>query len=164
VLPGLVLGYEGERLSFREKGEGWPRGRNCHPAHHLLSVLVFITLEIFLAFPVLFSFFVLVSPTSTSTVADSYRWVNHTVGNKTVVEEGYYYLNNFDNILNSFGKGSFVCSKDYFLEHLCSRRAGWQDCSAPVSGGLPQRVLLMHLKRSASCLFCPGNSSWLTVP
>ncbi|XP_035754204.1 two pore calcium channel protein 1 isoform X2 [Egretta garzetta] len=39
---------------------------------------------------------------STSTVADSYRWVNHTVGNKTVVEEGYYYLNNFDNILNSF--------------------------------------------------------------
>ncbi|KAF1569613.1 Two pore calcium channel protein 1, partial [Eudyptes schlegeli] len=49
-----------------------------------------------------FSFFVLVSPTSTSTVADSYRWVNHTVGNKTVVEEGYYYLNNFDNILNSF--------------------------------------------------------------
>uniref|UniRef100_A0A8B9CQX4 Two pore segment channel 1 n=1 Tax=Anser brachyrhynchus TaxID=132585 RepID=A0A8B9CQX4_9AVES len=44
---------------------------------------------------------------NTSTVADSYRWVNHTVGNKTVVEEGYYYLNNFDNILNSFGKGSF---------------------------------------------------------
>ncbi|XP_030316221.1 two pore calcium channel protein 1 isoform X1 [Calypte anna] len=39
---------------------------------------------------------------STSTVADAYRWVNHTVGNKTVVEEGYYYLNNFDNILNSF--------------------------------------------------------------
>ncbi|NXC76144.1 TPC1 protein, partial [Anhinga anhinga] len=39
---------------------------------------------------------------NTSTVADSYRWINHTVGNKTVVEEGYYYLNNFDNILNSF--------------------------------------------------------------
>ncbi|NXG77069.1 TPC1 protein, partial [Baryphthengus martii] len=39
---------------------------------------------------------------NTSTVADSYRWVNHTMGNKTVVEEGYYYLNNFDNILNSF--------------------------------------------------------------
>ncbi|NXQ91809.1 TPC1 protein, partial [Nyctibius grandis] len=39
---------------------------------------------------------------NTSTVADSYRWVNHTVGNKTIVEEGYYYLNNFDNILNSF--------------------------------------------------------------
>ncbi|NWX41283.1 TPC1 protein, partial [Steatornis caripensis] len=39
---------------------------------------------------------------NTSTVADSYRWVNRTVGNKTVVEEGYYYLNNFDNILNSF--------------------------------------------------------------
>uniref|UniRef100_A0A452SWU2 Voltage-dependent calcium channel protein TPC1 n=1 Tax=Ursus americanus TaxID=9643 RepID=A0A452SWU2_URSAM len=39
---------------------------------------------------------------NTSTVADAYRWLNHTVGNKTVVDEGYYYLNNFDNILNSF--------------------------------------------------------------
>ncbi|XP_065760032.1 two pore channel protein 1 isoform X2 [Muntiacus reevesi] len=39
---------------------------------------------------------------NTSTVADAYRWLNHTVGNRTVVEEGYYYLNNFDNILNSF--------------------------------------------------------------
>ncbi|XP_042297426.1 two pore calcium channel protein 1 isoform X3 [Sceloporus undulatus] len=39
---------------------------------------------------------------NTSTVADAYRWVNHTVGNRTVMEEGYYYLNNFDNILNSF--------------------------------------------------------------
>lgn len=46
-------------------------------------------------------------------MADSYRWVNHTVGNKTVVEEGYYYLNNFDNILNSFGKGTFVPRRDY---------------------------------------------------
>uniref|UniRef100_A0A8C2VNF8 Two pore calcium channel protein 1 n=1 Tax=Chinchilla lanigera TaxID=34839 RepID=A0A8C2VNF8_CHILA len=39
---------------------------------------------------------------NTSTVADAYHWLNHTVGNKTVVEEGYYYLNNFDNVLNSF--------------------------------------------------------------
>eukprot|EP00069_Balaena_mysticetus_P021314 bmy_13618T0 len=39
---------------------------------------------------------------NTSTVADAYRWLNHTVDNRTVVEEGYYYLNNFDNILNSF--------------------------------------------------------------
>ncbi|XP_021017753.1 two pore calcium channel protein 1 isoform X2 [Mus caroli] len=39
---------------------------------------------------------------NTSTVADAYRFINHTVGNKTKVEEGYYYLNNFDNILNSF--------------------------------------------------------------
>uniref|UniRef100_A0A2K5EN79 Voltage-dependent calcium channel protein TPC1 n=1 Tax=Aotus nancymaae TaxID=37293 RepID=A0A2K5EN79_AOTNA len=39
---------------------------------------------------------------NTSTVADAYHWRNHTVGNRTVVEEGYYYLNNFDNILNSF--------------------------------------------------------------
>lgn len=37
-------------------------------------------------------------------MADSYRFINHTVGNKTKVEEGYYYLNNFDNILNSFGE------------------------------------------------------------
>ena len=111
-----------------------------------------------------FLFFVPVSPTSTSTVADSYRWVNHTVGNKTVVEEGYYYLNNFDNILNSFGKGSFVRSKDYSLLHLCSCRAGWQDSNAHVSLGLSHRVLLMHLKHSASCSFCLENSSWLVVP
>ncbi|XP_054852779.1 two pore channel protein 1 isoform X2 [Eublepharis macularius] len=39
---------------------------------------------------------------NSSTVADAYRWVNRTVGNRTVVEEGYYYLNNFDNVLNSF--------------------------------------------------------------
>uniref|UniRef100_A0A8C9MED4 Voltage-dependent calcium channel protein TPC1 n=1 Tax=Panthera tigris altaica TaxID=74533 RepID=A0A8C9MED4_PANTA len=39
---------------------------------------------------------------NTSTVADAYRWLNHTVGNRTVVDAGYYYLNNFDNILNSF--------------------------------------------------------------
>ncbi|KAF5929277.1 hypothetical protein HPG69_019298 [Diceros bicornis minor] len=39
---------------------------------------------------------------NTSTVADAYRWLSHTEGNRTVVEEGYYYLNNFDNILNSF--------------------------------------------------------------
>uniref|UniRef100_A0A672UU13 Voltage-dependent calcium channel protein TPC1 n=1 Tax=Strigops habroptila TaxID=2489341 RepID=A0A672UU13_STRHB len=62
---------------------------------------------------------------NTSTVADAYRWVNHTVGNKTVVEEGYYYLNNFDNILNSFGKGSFVCSKDYSLEGVTSQTTHW---------------------------------------
>uniref|UniRef100_A0A670ZW95 Voltage-dependent calcium channel protein TPC1 n=1 Tax=Pseudonaja textilis TaxID=8673 RepID=A0A670ZW95_PSETE len=39
---------------------------------------------------------------NTSTVADAFRWVNRTIGNKTVVDQGYYYLNNFDNILNSF--------------------------------------------------------------
>lgn len=43
---------------------------------------------------------------STSTVADSYRQINVTYGNKTVLEEGYYYLNNFNNILSSFGKAS----------------------------------------------------------
>lgn len=152
------------RETFSEKKPTWPRGRNCHPAHHLLSVLVFITLKIFLVFLVLLSFFVLASPTSTSTVADSYRWVNHTVGNKTVVEEGYYYLNNFDNILNSFGKGTSVCSKDYSLVHLCSCRAGWQDRNAHVSLGLSHRVLLVQLKRSASCSFCLENSRWLIVP
>lgn len=41
---------------------------------------------------------------STSTVADSYRLINVTYGNKTVLEEGYYYLNNFNNILSSFGE------------------------------------------------------------
>ncbi|KAM3610643.1 uncharacterized protein V6R79_006807 [Siganus canaliculatus] len=39
---------------------------------------------------------------NTSTVADSYRLINATHGNKTVLEEGYYYLNNFNNILSSF--------------------------------------------------------------
>uniref|UniRef100_A0A3Q3XCJ2 Ion transport domain-containing protein n=1 Tax=Mola mola TaxID=94237 RepID=A0A3Q3XCJ2_MOLML len=39
---------------------------------------------------------------NTSTVADSYKQVNVTYGNKTVLEEGYYYLNNFNNILSSF--------------------------------------------------------------
>nr|XP_057926470.1 two pore channel protein 1 [Doryrhamphus excisus]XP_057926471.1 two pore channel protein 1 [Doryrhamphus excisus]XP_057926472.1 two pore channel protein 1 [Doryrhamphus excisus]XP_057926473.1 two pore channel protein 1 [Doryrhamphus excisus] len=39
---------------------------------------------------------------NTSTVADSYRQINVTFGNKTVLEEGYYYLNNFNNILRSF--------------------------------------------------------------
>ncbi|XP_056458379.1 two pore channel protein 1 [Gadus chalcogrammus] len=37
-----------------------------------------------------------------STVADSYRQINVTIGNRTVLEEGYYYLNNFNNILSSF--------------------------------------------------------------
>uniref|UniRef100_A0A8C3T252 Two pore segment channel 1 n=1 Tax=Chelydra serpentina TaxID=8475 RepID=A0A8C3T252_CHESE len=57
---------------------------------------------------------------NTSTVADAYRWVNHTVGNKTVVEEGYYYLNNFDNILNSFGKRNI-----YVLEGVTSQTSHW---------------------------------------
>ncbi|XP_035299166.1 two pore calcium channel protein 1 isoform X2 [Cricetulus griseus] len=39
---------------------------------------------------------------NSSTVADAYRFINHTVDNKTKIEDGYYYLNNFDNILNSF--------------------------------------------------------------
>ncbi|XP_037536980.1 two pore calcium channel protein 1 [Nematolebias whitei] len=39
---------------------------------------------------------------NTSTVANSYRQINITDGNKTVLEEGYYYLNNFNNILSSF--------------------------------------------------------------
>ncbi|XP_069379953.1 two pore channel protein 1 isoform X3 [Paralichthys olivaceus] len=39
---------------------------------------------------------------NTSTVSDSYKQMNVTHGNKTVLEEGYYYLNNFNNILSSF--------------------------------------------------------------
>ncbi|CAG08550.1 unnamed protein product, partial [Tetraodon nigroviridis] len=48
---------------------------------------------------------------NTSTVAESYKQVNKTVGNKTVLEEGYYYLNNFNHILSSFGEDQF----QYFL-------------------------------------------------
>uniref|UniRef100_A0A8C5B3V5 Two pore segment channel 1 n=1 Tax=Gadus morhua TaxID=8049 RepID=A0A8C5B3V5_GADMO len=39
---------------------------------------------------------------NTSTVADSYRQKNVTIGNRTVLLEGYYHLNNFNNILSSF--------------------------------------------------------------
>uniref|UniRef100_A0A8C1WG24 Voltage-dependent calcium channel protein TPC1 n=1 Tax=Cyprinus carpio TaxID=7962 RepID=A0A8C1WG24_CYPCA len=39
---------------------------------------------------------------NTSTVAQSYRQINVTIGNRTMLEEGYYYLNNFNNILSSF--------------------------------------------------------------
>uniref|UniRef100_A0A673LI99 Two pore calcium channel protein 1-like n=1 Tax=Sinocyclocheilus rhinocerous TaxID=307959 RepID=A0A673LI99_9TELE len=39
---------------------------------------------------------------NTSRVADSYRQKNVTIGNRTMLEEGYYYLNNFNNILSSF--------------------------------------------------------------
>uniref|UniRef100_A0A8C1RDB5 Two pore segment channel 1 n=1 Tax=Cyprinus carpio TaxID=7962 RepID=A0A8C1RDB5_CYPCA len=39
---------------------------------------------------------------NTSTVAESYRQINVTIGNQTVLKEGYYYLNNFNNILSSF--------------------------------------------------------------
>lgn len=44
------------------------------------------------------------SSRSGSTVAESYKQVNKTIGNKTVLEEGYYYLNNFNHILSSFGE------------------------------------------------------------
>ncbi|XP_038619513.1 LOW QUALITY PROTEIN: two pore calcium channel protein 1 [Tachyglossus aculeatus] len=37
-----------------------------------------------------------------STVAKSYRWINRTEGNRTLEDQGYYYLNNFDHILSSF--------------------------------------------------------------
>ncbi|XP_072443460.1 two pore channel protein 1 isoform X2 [Chiloscyllium punctatum] len=36
-----------------------------------------------------------------SMVADFYRWKNQTIGDRTVIQ-GYYSLNNFNNILNSF--------------------------------------------------------------
>ncbi|KAI7813647.1 putative two pore calcium channel protein 1 [Triplophysa rosa] len=39
---------------------------------------------------------------NTSTVANAYRQINETIGNRTVLQEGYYYLNNFNNILSSF--------------------------------------------------------------
>lgn len=53
---------------------------------------------------------------SNSTVADSYRQINVTIGNRTVLEEGYYYLNNFNNILSSFG----MCTHSQIHTHLMS--------------------------------------------
>lgn len=78
-----------------------------------------------------------VAPASTSTVADAYRWLNHTVGNRTVVEDGYYYLNNFDNVLNSFGEcrnRRWDAPRACRLGHPRSRR--WR--SQAVWGLLPQ--------------------------
>lgn len=48
-----------------------------------------------------------------SIVVDVYCWCNYIVGNRIVVEEGYYYFNNFDNIFNSFGRCYFL---DFLLE------------------------------------------------
>lgn len=60
-------------------------------------------------------------------MADAYRWLNRTMGNRTVVEEGYYYLNNFDNILNSFGE----CRNPGQACRLCHHRSqvGWVELS-----------------------------------
>lgn len=60
------------------------------------------------------------SSLSTSTVAESYKQLNKTIGNKTVLEEGYYYLNNFNHILSSFGEDSFF-SKQHFVIFLCGQ-------------------------------------------
>lgn len=96
-----------------------------------------------------------VSLASTSTVADAYRWLNHTVDNRTVVEDGYYYLNNFDNILNSFG------------EHRTLR----QDTPGPLSPQVPEvvqqsRLRPPHTPRLLAALprvHCPG-SVWCAQP
>ncbi|ERE75247.1 two pore calcium channel protein 1 [Cricetulus griseus] len=55
---------------------------------------------------------------NSSTVADAYRFINHTVDNKTKIEDGYYYLNNFDNILNSFVDSGIVIEKELSKEEL----------------------------------------------
>lgn len=81
-----------------------------------------------------------VSPASTSTVADAYRWLNHTVGNRTVVEDGYYYLNNFDNILNSFGECRNLSGTFLGLCH-CRSQAGEQSCLLPLPPGCLPRPL-----------------------
>uniref|UniRef100_A0A250YLB5 Two pore calcium channel protein 1 n=1 Tax=Castor canadensis TaxID=51338 RepID=A0A250YLB5_CASCN len=65
---------------------------------------------------------------NTSTVADAYRWLNHTVGNRTVVEEGYYYLSNFDNILRSFVtlfELTFVNNWYIIMEGVTSQTSHW---------------------------------------
>lgn len=68
-------------------------------------------------------------------MANAYRRLNHTVGNETQVEDGFYYLNNFDHLLNSFG---VYCPShsDAVAFPLCPRAApelvcGWEghsDC------------------------------------
>lgn len=76
---------------------------------------------------------------STSTVADSYRQINVTHGNTTVLEEGYYYLNNFNNILRSFGNSLFssiqfclsdshVFTYNVFWFLLSCSDSVWTDC------------------------------------
>ncbi|XP_051776995.1 two pore channel protein 1 isoform X2 [Erpetoichthys calabaricus] len=64
---------------------------------------------------------------NTSTVADSYRLVNYTIGNRTVIEEGYYYLNNFNNILSSFGRcdvSDFALEPPLFYDLLHCHHGG----------------------------------------
>lgn len=68
-----------------------------------LVLSVYLVSQPMCIFTVLYS---ILCSLSTSTVADSYRQINVTNGNITMVEEGYYYLNNFNNILSSFGKAS----------------------------------------------------------
>lgn len=63
----------------------------------------------------------LVPLVSSSTVADAYRFINHTVDNKTKIEDGYYYLNNFDNILNSFGERVLEGTPSLGLAQGCVR-------------------------------------------
>lgn len=99
-----------------------------------------------------------VSLASTSTVADAYRWLNHTVGNKTVVDEGYYYLNNFDNILNSFGE----CRghrRDSPRAH-CLGHHGPQTRPSRAVGGLPSPSCLRHFPESSGAsvgpVVCPA--------
>ncbi|PKU32986.1 two pore calcium channel protein 1 [Limosa lapponica baueri] len=79
---------------------------------------------------------------STSTVADSYRWVNHTVGNKTVVEEGYYYLNNFDNILNSFEDNGIVLEKEISKEEVVGIIELYKRTSAATEITQLQKIVL----------------------
>uniref|UniRef100_A0A6I8NXX1 Two pore segment channel 1 n=1 Tax=Ornithorhynchus anatinus TaxID=9258 RepID=A0A6I8NXX1_ORNAN len=69
-----------------------PRMPGPDPAHSCIFFAI-VGMEFFSGTPV---------PQLTSTVAKSYRWVNRTEGNRTVEDQGYYYLNNFDHILNSF--------------------------------------------------------------
>uniref|UniRef100_A0A3Q0SSZ9 Voltage-dependent calcium channel protein TPC1 n=1 Tax=Amphilophus citrinellus TaxID=61819 RepID=A0A3Q0SSZ9_AMPCI len=63
----------------------------------------------------------------TSTVADSYRLINTTQGNKTVLEEGYYYLNNFNNILSSFTLFELTVVNNWYItmEGVTSMTSHW---------------------------------------
>uniref|UniRef100_A0A3B5MGJ0 Ion transport domain-containing protein n=1 Tax=Xiphophorus couchianus TaxID=32473 RepID=A0A3B5MGJ0_9TELE len=63
----------------------------------------------------------------TSTVADSYRQINKTFGNKTVLDEGYYYLNNFNDILSSFTLFELTVVNNWYItmEGVTSMTSHW---------------------------------------
>lgn len=83
-----------------------------------------------------------------STVAESYKQDNKTIGNKTVLVEGYYYLNNFNHILSSFGEGWI--SNIFGVLYLCVLCFPWWNvlflCSDSVWADCGQQLVHHHGK------------------